>query len=300
MKKSTFITPFFALAALTAGAQLAEVGTPQPLLRGVQSDLYNPVLSRDGSRLLFSSADYSNLRMYDFNDNVTVSVCKDARSGFDAQFTPDASAVVFVSQRTAENGMNMRRVQTYDVESRRLEAISEETRAVERPLVGNGSVQITDTKGRRTVGRKAVDGVRTSGSVLYITVGGVESAYTPVPSQAGYIWASLSPSGKKVMFFAAGRGIVITDLKGNVLSEPGKYEAPVWFGDDHIVAMNATDDGHQFRSSQIVLLKADGSEMQELTRPESMSMNPTASIQGGKIVYNTIDGLLYQMDVRLK
>jgi hypothetical protein len=142
--------------------------------------------------------------------------------------------------------------------------------------------------------------VGVEGSNLLITRDGVTRSYSPVPCYAGYLWASLSPDGKKVMFVAAGKGIVITDLQGNVLSRPGKYEAPVWYGNDLIVAMDATDDGHQYRSSRIVLLRADGSEVQPLTRPESMSMFPAASATAGKIVYNTIDGLLYQLDVKLK
>ncbi len=142
--------------------------------------------------------------------------------------------------------------------------------------------------------------VRTSGSQLFITVNGVEKSYTPIESYAGYLWASVSPDQSKVMFFAAGKGIVITDLKGNILSRPGKYEAPVWYDNDVIVAMDAKDDGHQFKSSRIVMVRADGSQVQPLTRPESMSMFPAASVKAGKIIYNTIDGLLFEMDVKLK
>ena len=121
-----------------------------------------------------------------------------------------------------------------------------------------------------------------------------------VHGYAGYCWPSLSPDGTKVMFVAAGKGIYITDLKGCILSQPGKYEAPVWYGNNHIVAMNAKDDGHQYMSSQIVLLSADGKQVQDLTKPESMSMNPAAAISANRVVYNTIDGRLYEMTVTLK
>ena len=50
----------------------------------------------------------------------------------------------------------------------------------------------------------------------------------------------------------------------------------------------------------ILLLSVDGSQKQELTKPESMTMNPTASFEAGKIVYATIDGRLYQMNLKLK
>lgn len=142
--------------------------------------------------------------------------------------------------------------------------------------------------------------VSTEGSVLTITRDGHSAQYTPVPSEAGYLWASVSPDAQKVMFFAAGSGIVICDLDGNVLSRPGKFEAPVWYGNDYILAQNATDDGHQYSSSQIVLVSVDGSRMQELTAPESMSMTPSGAFDSNTVVYSTIDGLLYKMNVYIR
>ena len=130
-----------------------------------------------------------------------------------------------------------------------------------------------------------------------MTVGGQERVFSPVDSWAGYLWASLSPDGKRVAFFAAGKGIVIIDLRGQMLAMLGNYEMPCWYNNDYIVAQNATDDGHQFTSSQLMLLKADGTWQVELTKPASMAMHPTCG--GGKIVYSTIDGLLYEMHINI-
>ena len=65
---------------------------------------------------------------------------------------------------------------------------------------------------------------------------------------------------------------------------------PCWYDNDYIVAQNTSDDGYQFTSSQILLLKADGTFRHELTPRTSMTMQPTAG--GGKIAYTTIDGNL--------
>ena len=61
-----------------------------------------------------------------------------------------------------------------------------------------------------------------------------------------------------------------------------------------------TDDGHQFESSKLVLLKADGTFVKDLTKPESMAMNPTASAEASRIVYNTIDGRMFVMEINIK
>ena len=289
-----------ALAAmsLTAQAQIVDVTSTQQLLKGVDSNMYYPVLSTDGSKMLYTSENFQGLKLYDFKDNVTQKVSDESRAGLDATFSCDGQTVYFVTQ-TWQDNRNMRQAKSYDIETRKLNEISAKGRVVARPMALkngvmttiDGVVSITDNKSTT---------VRTKGSVLYIGRNGVEKAYTPVESHAGYLWESLSPDGTKVMFFAAGKGIVITDLNGNVLKQLGNYESPVWFGNDCVVAMNAKHNGYQHTASQIVLMRADGSELQELTRPESMTMNPTASFEAGKIVYNTIDGRLYQMNVNLK
>lgn len=236
MKQQLLIT--LAIAGMpSAYAQLADVGPAHRLLKGVETEIYYPAISADGSKILFTTENYQGLRSYDVNDNVVKVLSREPRAGLSA--------------------------------AQRLTA---------------GDAVTADTRG----------------SELLITRNGVTRSYSPVESYAGYLWASVSPDQSKVMFFAAGKGIIITDLSGNVLSELGNYESPAWYGNDFVVAMDAKDDGHQFSSSRIVLIKADGSEMQPLTRPESMSMNPTASIQAGKVVYNTIDGLLYEIDVKLR
>lgn len=240
--KKLFLSCAALLAVSAMQAQLAQTSAPQRLLEGVQSQMYNPVLSQDGNLLLFSQEGYTDLREYNFTDNVTRSIKAEPTKAFKAGFKRDA--VVF------------------------------------------------DNAGDKTT-------VRTEGDKLFIKTGGKEKAYTPVECQAGYCWASLSPDGTKVVFLAAGKGLVVCDLNGNVLSRPGNYEAPVWFGNDYLVVQNATDDCHQICSSQILLLKADGSAMQELTKPESMTMTPAASFSAGRIVYSTIDGRMYQMFVKL-
>lgn len=269
-------------AAVAAQAQIASVERPEPLMAGVHTDLYNPILSADGSMLLFSSADYSNLRIYDFASGAAQTISTEARSGLDAQFTADGRQVVYVSQHRDASGINMRSKHTYSIDAQANTTAGSARRMVARPVVKNHG-----------------NGVRTEGSTLYIIKNGVEKAYQPVGECAGYIWASLSPDASKVMFFAAGKGIVITDLDGRILATPGKFECPVWFGNDHIVAQNATDDGHQYRSSQIVLLTADGSARQDITRPESMTITPAASFDASKVVYSTIDGRMFQVKVNI-
>ncbi|MDE6397211.1 MAG: hypothetical protein K2K84_08060 [Muribaculaceae bacterium] len=234
-KKFISLALTFAAGLAVGHAQIARVSTPEPILRGQESAMYNPVLSNDGRTILFSDVDHTNLRSYDIEAGVVSPVKASAIEAMTAQFDKA------------------------------------------------GNVRFTSPV------------VEAKGSTIVIN----GKTYSPVPSHAGYTWESVSPDGTKVMFFAAGVGIIITDLNGNIIARPGNYEAPVWFGNDYIVAQNATDDGHQYHSSQIVLLNLDGSKIQALTKPESMTFSPAASAEAGKVVYSTIDGRLYQMNLEI-
>ena len=83
-------------------------------------------------------------------------------------------------------------------------------------------------------------------------------------------------------------------FEGNVLASLGRYEAPRWAGNDYVVAENATNDGHQYESCQIMLRRPTARLNTPSQSLETMTMNPSASANGSRIAYNTIDGRLFR------
>ncbi|MBQ9822467.1 MAG: hypothetical protein IJM58_10125 [Muribaculaceae bacterium] len=277
MKRMMFVM-LAALLMLPAVAQEVEVTSRQRLLEGVEGPAYYPVLNSAGDRLLFSTEEGA-LKLHDFADGVTTVVTRDYVAGRDACFGRDGK-VYFVTQSVGEDHLVYRTGQCYDASTRKADVVTP-----------------TRHGAMRAVPAEQGDAAWTEGSRVHVTVGGEERVFSPVDSWAGYLWASLSPDGQRVAFFAAGKGIVVIDLRGQVVAMLGNYEMPCWYNNNYIVAQNAKDDGHQFTSSQLLLLKADGTWQTELTKPASMTMQPTCG--GGKIVYTTIDGLLYEMKINI-
>lgn len=276
-------------------AQDVEVVALKRLLEGVEGPAFYPVLNSSGDRLLFSTEDGA-LKMHDLADGVTTIVTRDYVAGHDACWGGDGK-VYFVTQQTDEDRLVYRAGQCYDPATRRVNQVTEPQHGAVRAVPATrGGALMAPQRGFRSSGDIG-SATWTEGSRLHVIVNGEERVFSPVDSWAGYLWASLSPDGKKVAFFAAGKGIVVIDLRGQMLAMLGKYEMPCWYNNDYLVAQNAKDDGHQFTSSQIMLLKADGTWQAELTKPVSMAMQPTCG--GGKIVYTTIDGLLYEMKINI-
>ena len=277
MKRMMFLM-LAALLMLPAVAQEVEVTSRQRLLEGVEGPAFYPVLNSAGDRLLFLT-ESGALKLHDFADGVTTVVTNDYVAGRDACFGQDGK-VYFVTQSMGEDHLVYRTGRCFDATTRKAEVVTP-----------------TRHGAMRAVPAEQGDAAWTEGSRVHVTVGGEERVFSPVDSWAGYLWASLSPDGRHVAFFAAGKGIVVIDLRGQVVAMLGNYEMPCWYDNNYIVAQNAKDDGHQFTSSQLLLLKADGTWQAELSKPASMTMQPTCG--GGKIVYTTIDGLLYEMKINI-
>lgn len=290
------VLSLIALCAWQLNAQEITVSEPQQLMKGVESAAYSPVISADGSQVLFTSSSYQGLKLYDMDGNYVTKISDAAKAGYKPAF--DNNGKVYF--KTAE-GLANANVNCYDLaKSTTVTVLSNDKCARVMTATDNNVVVRAANPRLKSFRTEKSTYVYTEGSKVIVAKNGREKAYSPIESNAGYIWASLSPDGQRVMFYVAETGIAIMDLNGNVINRLGKYEFPSWYGNDYIIAQNATDDGHQLSSSQIVLVKADGSLVKELTKPESMTMHPSASFKSNRVVYDTIDGRMFMLNVTIK
>ena len=293
--KKTFLS-LMTLATVVCSAQQVTVTSSTSLLRGVEKSFY-PTLNSEGNKLLFSDADAHGLKMLDLTSGAVTVISNDDGAGTFAKWSNDKIYYV-TAQVNPTSHLVYRTGMSYDIATGAGEVVLEAQHGAVLPRVGTKGLAIKGEKRTFSSKKNLGTSVYTTGSQVIVNINGTEHSYSPVESYAGYLWASLSPKADKVAFFAAGHGIVVMDLQGKVLAHLGNYEMPVWYDNDYIVAQNATDDGYQFTSSQILLLKADGSFKHQLTAPTSMTMQPTCG--GGKIVYTTIDGNLTMITLDIK
>lgn len=288
------------LCVFLSNAQDVKIVRHEQLLKGIESQCYNPVLSPDGQKVLFTQSDYEGLKVYDIKNDVTKELATDRMAGFFPAFSKDGKSVYFLSQ-TRENMLVYRSMKKVNLDGTGMETVVEKSRGMSYPVVVDGGVAAISDSGRK-LKAKSDDGtyVYSNGKEIVVVKNGIEKKIAPVPTKYTYLWVSLSPDGTKILFYVGAKGAYICDLDGAVIAELGKYISPAWCGNDYVVAVNATHDGHQYETSQVVLLKTDGSYKKELTTPVSMSMHPTASTSGDRITYNTIDGRLFLMDLKIK
>ena len=292
MRKLFLTTILLCLWALGATAAGVKPGTMKTL---VDSCGFFPQLSDDGEWLLYSPTEGTSLMLKNLSTGVVTTVANTGYPGFDAIFGDDGK-VYYVTQQRKKNGLVYRTGHCYDPATGKNQVVLKAQHGRVQPLRATGGVVIN---GERQVYRNAKQVgtyCYTRGDQLIIVdEGGTSRALQPVKNSNGYLWASLSPDGTKILFEAASRGLFVCDLNGSIILEQDQYLMPCWYNNDYIVAMSNAGNVRT-SGSRIWLLSVDGETVKPISPKEERAVQPMTAC--GKVVYSIIyDGTVKQMEL---
>ncbi len=136
--------------------------------------------------------------------------------------------------------------------------------------------------------------------LLLVNKGEVVRKIAPVGDHY-YIWASLSPGGRKMLFTAAGKGTYVTDLEGNVIASLGMLNDPGWMNDQWVLGMEDKDDGERVLSSNVVARHVPTETRVNLTEDfEGIALYPESSPEAERIVFHNPQGEIFIANIRIK
>lgn len=283
------------LWTLVAAAAGVKAGSARTL---VDSCGFFPQLSDDGQWLLYSPTEGTSLMLKNLSSGAVTTVASTGYPGFDAIWGPDGK-VYYVTHQRKKNGLVYRTGHCYD------------------PVTGKSTVVLKAQHGRvqalRAAGGVVINGERqiyrsnghvgaycyTRGDKLYLVdQGGTTRALRPVKDSNGYLWASLSPDGTRVMFEASARGLFVCDLNGNIIAQHEQYLMPCWYNNDYIIAMSNAGNVRT-SGSRIWLLSVDGETIKPISPREERAVQPM--VAGNKVVYSVIyDGTVKQLEMDMR
>jgi hypothetical protein len=118
--------------------------------------------------------------------------------------------------------------------------------------------------------------------------------------KGNYIWVSIAPDNKHILFHKAEKGTFICDLKGKNLIELGNINNPKWVPESNwIFGTEEIDDGHVYLKSDIILFNSKDKTRINLTaNNDIIALYPSISSGFDKLVFNDQNGKLYWAKIK--
>jgi len=300
MKTSIYIIAFSLVLSLFVEAQTVKVISREKL---TQKGMY-PSMNVTGNKLLFTSDGYTGLSLLDLSTKQMTEITKDAGAGYEPQFAPDDSKIYFRKTSFVDN-RKYNAVSEFELKSgSEKELLSPQRSLNKMQTLKNGVIAFSGKNLLRatTVKSNQTPVFVTANEDLKILVYNNKLQFlNPLNMpESRYIWVSLSPDSKKILFTAAGKGTFICDLNGKILHSLGYLNAPVWFNDNYVVGMEDKDDGQQIISSKIVMISVDKKSKTVISDEKSIAMYPTASGNANRIAYHTENSEIELVTVKIQ
>lgn len=299
-----------AVAAFTAQAQQFEVVSTQQLSVGAE-DVFHPVFTPDGNSLLVSSAGYDGLGIIDIASQSYTKVTDMRGAGWMPAISEDGKTVVVRNLDNQSQGLSLYSI---DLNSLSRNVVASNIEHINRVNLVNGVLSYG--VGGKVATKKVtapISAVEMPNNVfvteedlkLVVYNNGRRIELDPLKGQFGswepqYIWTSLSPDKTKILFHCANNAYVC-DLNGGNLVKLGHMGCPQWRGNNHVVGHKEAHDGYHLTKGEIIIVGADGKNLQQLSTTSSeIKTFPSVSADGSKIAFHTEDGKLYLMTIKEK
>ena len=297
-------TPFLLLLVLTSQLAFSQgikmVSNEQiPIMESEDGCL--PIMSPTGDYLILAGNDTQGLKKYDLATKKLTTLTTEKAVG--VQISSDGSTVVYRS-KNYEGKLRYTSLKSIQLETGEKEELIKNTRDLEGVNVKQGTV-LAVNKGKmvsKRVSGEKLESIPVVPSIkdgqLYITEKGKTLLLSPAGTNVNYLWPSVSPDGKKLLYYVMDQGqAYVSNSDGTNPVSLGILRAPKWMGNDWVVGMVDYDNGEVVTSSEIVGVAADGTQRTVLTDDSVIALYPSASADASKIVYTTNDGKVFLMKI---
>ncbi len=288
MKMRKVFLTIMCLWVMGAAAAGVKPGSEKTL---VDSCGFFPQLSPDGQWLLYSPIDGGSLQLKNLFTGAVTTVADKGYPGYDALLSDDGK-VYYITQQHKRHNLVYRTGRCYDPSTGRDRVVLKAQHGRVQALRAGGDVVVNGEHKRYKTNKQVGAYCYTIGdAIVMVDPSGGVRALQPVKDSNGYLWAAMSPNGQRVLFEAAGQGLFVCDLNGEVVADLGQFLMPCWYNDEYIVAMSNSGNVRT-SGSRIWLLSVDGEVCKPISPQGERAVQPM--VAGNKVVYTQ----LYSGEVR--
>jgi Tol biopolymer transport system component len=278
--KKTFLLIAACVVTMAASAQIFTIESTQkiPTPQGTEWKVagFSPV----GDYILITDDANSGLVRMDLATKATQVISQAPGAGWAVQISKDGQNIVYREMTIGED-----KLVRHDIFRQNMATNKREAQATAQRDMTN----LVDKVAKQTV---AIN----EDLHMVITRNGKTIVVTPNGAEEAYNWASISPDGKKILYYVSAKGCYVCDMNGqNVQFVARHCRAPQWYDNNTIVGMADEDDGTFMTASAIVAYTLDG-KSQVLVNKENMAIYPYAA--KGQIAFSNAGGEVFLMNVK--
>lgn len=236
-------------------------------------------ISPAGDYILMTTNSNQGLTRYDLANGALTKLTDAEGAGFNVKFSHDGKQVIFRERETGADHLRYNTIVSANMEANTKSVLATQEKNNDKMVFPGAKITLTNSE-----------------CMMYVNKNGKRIKIAPQGDEVNYIWASLSPNQKKILYYVSEMGCFVCDINGkNSQFINVDCTAPCWYDNNTIIAMNDQDDGHFTKASAIVAYTLDG-KYQVLTGPDMIAMYPFAT--EGKIAFSTTDGKTYLINVK--
>lgn len=267
------------LMSLAASAQVLEVVSMQQLPIAAQADMKVAGVSPAGDYVLLTSGSNKGLQCYDMASQTLTTITEADGAGYNVQVGQDGKEVVYRETSFDRNNLRQNKIIRMNMSNQRQNVVARGQRDMKLMATSDNltTVTIADRK-------------------IVLKHNGLSTTLAPNGMNESYLWPSVSPDGKKICYYVAGKGCFVANIDGsNPQFIARDCRAAKWYNNNTIVAMADEDDGHFTTASAIVAYSLNG-QKQVLTSNKMIAMYPYTA--ENMIVFSTLKGETYMLNVK--
>ena len=277
--KKTMLFVAACLMSLAASAQVLEVVSMQQLPIAAQADMKVAGVSPAGDYVLLTSGSNKGLQCYDMASQTLTTISEADGAGYNVQVSQDGKEVVYRETSFDRNNLRQNKIIRMNMSNQRQNVVARGQRDMKLMATSDNltTIVIADRK-------------------IVLKHNGLSTTLAPNGMNESYLWPSVSPDGKKICYYVAGKGCFVANIDGsNPQFIARDCRAAKWYNNNTIVAMADEDDGHFTTASAIVAYSLNG-QKQVLTSNKMIAMYPYAA--ENMIVFSTLKGETYMLNIK--
>ena len=277
--KKTMLFVAACLLSLAASAQVLEVVSMQQLPIAAQADMKVAGVSPAGDYVLLTSGSNKGLQCYDMATQTLTTTTEADGAGYNVQVGQDGKEVVYRETSFDRNNLRQNKIIRMNMSNQRQNVVARGQRDMKLMATSDNltTVAIADRK-------------------IVLKHNGLSTTLAPNGMNESYLWPSVSPDGKKICYYVAGKGCFVANIDGsNPQFIARDCRAAKWYNNNTIVAMADEDDGHFTTASAIVAYSLNG-QKQVLTSNKMIAMYPYTA--ENMIVFSTLKGETYMLNIK--